>query len=295
MNQSREAAPVVVGVDSHHGRSAVRWAAGAAARREAPLLILHATGFRDSDVNLTAATELHEGLRDHGTQLLRTAADIAGETAGITARTDLISESPAIALLQAAPTSRMLVLGASGPGATLASTLLGSTAAQVVAHAEAPVVIVRGQELDRRSDQDPVVVGVDGSAPSAAAIGYAYEEAALRKAPLIAVFAWPHSESVRTFSQGGADLEPIKVTQDRVLAEQLAPWSGQHPGVTVERRVVLDTPRHALLELGRTAQLLVVGSRGRGGFTGLLLGSTSQALIHHAACPVMVVHHRDDD
>lgn len=282
-------APIVVGVDdSEQALQAVRWAAAAAAHRHAPLRILHATGFRESGPAVLYSARLRTLLQETGEQLLQRAAEAARQTAEVDVDTELSEEPPAIALLEAAPTSRMLVVG-SHRG--FADALLGSTAVQVVAHADAPVVVVRGRDADRRTERDPVVIGVDGSPLSEKAVEHAFEEAALRGAPLIALIAWAYSESSQAFSQATAyfDFEPIRDTEDRLLAERLAGWGEKYPDVVVERRVVLDRPRHALIGLSKSAQLVVVGSRGRGGFSGLLLGSTSQALIHHAACPVMVV------
>jgi nucleotide-binding universal stress UspA family protein len=89
-----------------------------------------------------------------------------------------------------------------------------------------------------------------------------------------------------------ADWDATEGDEQRVLAERLAGWQEKYPGVEVRRELVRDRPRHALLEWSATAQLVVVGSRGRGGFRGMLLGSTSQALVQHAHCPVLVVRPR---
>jgi nucleotide-binding universal stress UspA family protein len=132
---------------------------------------------------------------------------------------------------------------------------------------------------------------VDGSPTSAAAIGFAAEQAAWRKTNLVAVHAW-----AQPVSTGPGDMLPLVYDPDllaaeeaRVLAESVAGIGATHPDVNVERRLVEDRAASALIEQSRRAQLVVVGSRGHGGFTGLLLGSVSHALLHHADCPVAVV------
>ncbi|MFD2395911.1 universal stress protein [Prauserella oleivorans] len=134
-----------------------------------------------------------------------------------------------------------------------------------------------------------MVVGVDGSPLSERAIGYAFDEACFRGVDLVAVHTWSDSDT-DIFSQARMyfDWEPMRDTEERRLAERLAGWRELYPDVTVHRVLVKDRPRHELLEWSRKAQLVVVGSRGRGGFRGMLLGSTSHALVHNAECPVMI-------
>ncbi len=170
--------------------------------------------------------------------------------------------------------------------------LAGSTAVGVAAHATSPVVVVRTREgATVPPDDGPVVVGVDGSPLSERAVTYAFEEASLRAAPLVALHAWTDVEDEGLLGRARALLSgaPSETEQGRLLAADLASRQEKYPDVAVERVVVRDRPRRQLLERSATARLVVVGSRGRGGFRGLLLGSTSQALVHHARCPVMIV------
>ncbi|GAA1403396.1 hypothetical protein GCM10009639_48190 [Kitasatospora putterlickiae] len=167
----------------------------------------------------------------------------------------------------------LVVVGSRGLG-RFGALLIGSVAVHLAAHADCPVLIVRG-----RPDPDgPVLVAVDGTGVGAEALGFAFAEASARRAPLTALhIAHP--------STGRPDQE------ERVLAEALAGWREKYPAVEPRSEVVEAHTRPALLEASREAQLLVVGARGRGGFAGLLLGSTSQAMIQHAHCPVVVVRH----
>ena len=155
-------------------------------------------------------------------------------------------------------------MGSHGLGG-FTGALVGSTAVALSIHGESPVVVVRGHQQD-----GPVVVGVDLSPESDAAIGFAFEEAAAARTSLVAAMA--HVDE-----------------QSSLLKARLSGWLEKYPDVVVEEVAVGERPIPLLLELGQRAGLLAVGTRGRGGFAGMLLGSTSQALIYHAPCPVAVV------
>jgi nucleotide-binding universal stress UspA family protein len=187
--------------------------------------------------------------------------------------------------------ARLLVVGRTGTGG-FADMLVGGTAASVVSHAHCPVAVVRGRREDTAAPETgPVVVGVDGSPNSEQAIAAAFEEASLRGVPLVAVHAWSDItyEDTRGTARIRTQPETLEEGEERLLGQRLAGWQEKYPDVEIGRNLVRDRPRHILLEESETAQLIVVGSRGRGGFTGMLLGSTSQALVQHAGCPVLVV------
>ena len=137
-----------------------------------------------------------------------------------------------------------------------------------------------------------MVVGVDGSPTSEPALAMAFEEAAIRGAELVAVHAWVEFASDTVYAsarQFFVDWDAIENREREMLAERLAGWREKYPDVTVRRVVMGGRPARCLVEQAADAQLLVVGSRGHGGFAGMLLGSTSHALIHHAPCPLLVV------
>jgi nucleotide-binding universal stress UspA family protein len=174
----------------------------------------------------------------------------------------------------------MVVVGQRGRGG-LPGSLLGSTGQQVCAHAHGRAVVVRGHWRPAAGYvPGPVVVGADGSAGSRAAIAFAAEEAMLREVPLLAVCALADSPG----SLGGAGRMQEAFDRDMARLEK------EYPELTALRQVTFGQPRTALLDASSGAQLLVVGSRGRGGLKGMLLGSVSQAMLHHARCPVGVVH-----
>jgi nucleotide-binding universal stress UspA family protein len=159
-------------------------------------------------------------------------------------------------------------------------------AVAVATHGRSPVAVVRGPY----PATGPVVLGVDGSPAGEVAIGQAFEAASVRDATLTALLAWtpllagtPYADKVRVH------WDEVEEEQRQLLAQRLAGWQEEYPDVAVDRRVVRERATKALIEASRGAQLVVVGSRGRGGFAGLLLGSTSQALVQHAACPLVVV------
>lgn len=276
-------APVVVGADgSAAAVCAVRWAAARAARDGAPLRIVHACEPPAHEKPVL------EALRTRGSQWLSEArAAVAGVTSAVRVETALLTGRTVPALLRESAGAAVVALGNRGRNA-LTGLLAGSTAQAVVGRAACPVVLVRGRTEEA---EGPVVVGVDGTESSAAAVGFAFAEAAAARAPLVALHAW--SESVFELALAGdrapIDLARYRETAAEALAERLAAWQEKYPEVLVEPELVHDRPGPALRGHTGTARLVVVGRRGRGGFPGLLIGSTSHHLVHHAACPVAVV------
>ena len=275
---------LVVGVDgSDESDRALRWAAATARKRQEPLRVVHGfaplPGFYGG--GLPALTKAYEALVKASDELvadgIRIAREVGGPELAITAEKP--TEPGPVALIEASRRARAVVLGCSGTGG-FEGMLVGSTTVEVAAHAHCPVVVVRG----RAEPDGPVVVGLDGSATSDRALATAFDEASWRQTGLVAVHAWADADAGLP-----ARWSEIERDEQRLLAEQLAGWQEKYPDVRIERVLVRDRPRHQLLSWSTRAQLVVVGSRGRGGFSGLLLGSTSQALIHHAQCPVMVV------
>jgi nucleotide-binding universal stress UspA family protein len=282
--------PVLVGVDGSVGsRVAVLLAARLAASRDRALRAVHAFMWPMMHVPLGPSPEGPPGggLQADAERILAEATSLAtAAQPGLGVSGELITGDPSAVLLRAAQDAAMVVLGSRGLGG-FTGLLVGSVAVQVAAHAHCPVVVARG-EIDRPRD---VLVGVDGSAGSAAAIAFAFEEASLRGVGLTAMHAFLHPLA----NQPGSQLPVIdayhqpKAEEAEVLPESLAGYSEKYPDVPVRRYLVRGRAAGVLVEASDRAGLVVVGSRGRGGFTGLLLGSVSQALLHHASCPVAVV------
>ncbi|MFK0251607.1 universal stress protein [Amycolatopsis azurea] len=289
---------IVVGVDgAEPGRAAVRWAAVRAAERGLGLLIVHALHVeqRAYGGGLAGPAPWFDVLAADGRRILDEAVELAGATvSGVRVDTLMPTDSPVAILVDVSKSAAMVVIGGTGKGFFREMTI-GSTASAIIAHAHCPVVVLRGRKgTANYPETGPVVVGVDGSPLSEQALAAAFEEASRRKASLVAVHAWSDVtyDDVYGMARLVTQWESIEGDERRLLAQRLAGWQEKYPDVAVERSLVRDRPRQVLLEWSAKAQLVVVGSRGRGGFTGLLLGSTSQALAHHAECPVMVVRPR---
>lgn len=280
---------VVAGIDgSESALRAVRWAAAEAARRGVPLRVV--TAFDWSQNHPIGKIDLGASYRDIMlNQARRNLADAAAAAQravrGIEVEQQLVVGFPIAVLTAESERAQLVVIGDRGLGG-VTGLLLGSVAAGLGAHAKSPLVVVRG---DRDPDAAaPIVVGVDGSPLSEAALAFAYEAAAARGVPLVAVHTW--SELV-----GDLDVAPllgweaIEAEEAELLAERLAGWREKYPDVPVRRVVTKGRPAHTLVEQSRGAQLVVVGSRGRGSFTGLVLGSVSHAVLYRSHCPVAVV------
>ncbi|KKK07675.1 universal stress protein [Micromonospora sp. HK10] len=293
MNAANGAA-VVVGVDgSEPALRAVRLAAVEARRRHRPLRVVH--GFIWPLLRVPVAPAAGGppggGLRHQAQELVAAAVAEAERVApGLRVSGEIIDGQAAAVLVGESSTAAMIVLGDRGLGG-FAALVLGSVAVQVAAYAGCPVVVARGTPRP----SGPVVVGVDGSTLSRAAVEFAAEEAAVRGARLHAVHAYTHPRS-----SGPGDMQPLvyeegqlRGEEDRILTAPLAGIAERHPGVPVTREVVHGRPVAVLTEASRTAQLVVVGAQGRGELIGLLLGSVSQGVLHHADCPVVVVRSPD--
>uniref|UniRef100_UPI002458EF7B universal stress protein n=1 Tax=Nocardia wallacei TaxID=480035 RepID=UPI002458EF7B len=206
-----------------------------------------------------------------------------GEAPAIT--TEVVTEPIIPVLIDRSRRARLVAVGSRGLGA-FRRGLLGSVSTAVTRHAHSPVAVVRAA-ADAVSASKPVLVGVDGSENSVPALELAFEEASRRKVGLIALHAWTDVSAALDVSVSGWDA--IRDSEDAVLAESLSGHTERYPDVEVSRILVQDRPVRALLEQSEGAQLVVVGSHGRGGFTGMLLGSTSSALVQAVECPIVVV------
>ncbi|AII08926.1 nucleotide-binding universal stress UspA family protein [Rhodococcus wratislaviensis] len=287
--------PIVVGVDgSESASAAVAWAARAAAALSLPLhivTVVHIPAFYYTEPYL--AESFKEELEDTAKSRLGSARVHAKQTVdeALDITTEQHEGKVSQTLIELSANAHMVVLGSRGHG-EFTGLLVGSTTSAVAAHGHCPLVVVRGRTMDGQPPTEgPIVVGVDGSESSKAAVEVAFEQAAARGASLVAVNVWS-DVSVQP-SLGASPEDPlwssIQTGEEVVLSERLAGYQERYPDVTVERVVARDRPVRVLSEFAEKAQLIVVGSRGRGGFKGMLLGSTSNALLHTADCPVMIV------
>lgn len=283
-------APVIVGTDgSEHATAAVRLAATEAALRRRPLVIMHAIAWptvdRPSDEDLT--DQLDQRLRADAQRIVDDAVILVRDVAAdVDVRRDIRVGSSAGTLINASEQATMVIVGERGHSG-IAGLLLGSTAHQVAAHARCPVVIARGKS----TPNSRILLGVDGSPASAAAVAFAFEEASLRGAPLTAIHAWRHpvARAPGDMLPLVYDVEDTRQEELRLLAEAVAGWADRYPDVTVTETLVREGTRTALRDASAGAQLLVVGARTGNWWTGLPLGSTSQAMAGHAHCPVAII------
>ncbi|WP_255609954.1 universal stress protein [Micromonospora sp. PLK6-60] len=280
--------PVVVGVDgSPSSLVAAEHAARAAVLRHLPLHLvhgyLHPLGYgvplNPYDLGVPAPTEEAQRM------LEQVAADLTERHPTLEVSVRQVAGGPGATLVEESRRADLVVVGSRGVGG-FAGLLLGSVSTQVAQHGHCPVLVVRPAEQPIPV-AGPVLVGVDGSEPAALAVRLAADEAVRRDADLVLVHVRPTERDASTPEDTAAG----EAESAELLAAAEARIRSDHPVLTVLRRPVPgDSPERALVEASGEAALLVVGSRGRGGFAGMLLGSVSQALVQHAHCPVLVAH-----
>ncbi|MGQ4618725.1 universal stress protein [Nocardia sp. R7R-8] len=286
--------PMVAAVDgSASSYQAVAWAAVEAALHHRALHIVTSmaipTGFGPG-ISLGEADL--EWLRGDGERILADAARVArtavpGAEPAIT--TEVTFELITPMLIERSARAWMLVVGSRGMGA-FQRGLLGSVSTATTHHARCPVAVIHGiAAIDAVSARQPVLVGVDGTDNSVAAVELAFEEASRRKVDLVALHAWSDTSGLDVPARGW---DGAREAAEAVLAESLAGWAERYPDVAVRRVVTADRPGRSLLDESANAQLVVVGSHGRGGFAGMLLGSTSNTLLHSVDVPLIVVRSR---
>ncbi|CAB0619232.1 universal stress protein [Corynebacterium diphtheriae] len=287
---------VVVAVDgSEASQNAVRWAANTANKRGVPLRLaasytmpqfLYAEG-------MVPPQELFDELQSETMDVIEAARVVAHEVAPDIKIGYVIAEgSPIDMLLDMSSDVTMIVMGSRGLGG-LSGMVMGSVSAAVVSHADCPVVVVRSDNhVTETNKYGPVVVGVDGSDVSQRATEFAFEEAQARGAKLVAIHTWMDMQvqaSLAGLAAAQQEWEIIEKEQTTLLKDRLQPLLERFTDVEVEMVITRDRPVRALEDCAHNAQLLVVGSHGRGGFRGMLLGSTSRALLQSAPCPMVVV------
>jgi nucleotide-binding universal stress UspA family protein len=290
--------PIAIGFDdSSASREALEWALDSARLRGLAVEVVYALAPVSATVppvyGYGGPTE--EVLIKEAEAILADATAYAkGTASGVEVTTLLARESAVTALMKRGESAQSVVVGSRGLG-TFGELLLGSTSVQLAAHGTCPTVVVRptSKEGGVGPHSGRVVVGIDGSPLAEAALALGLEEASLRGVGLTALCAWdiPYLDLT-----GRAGSMPRDVAQQEdqevraMLGEIVAGWQERYPDVDIRRDVVASKPVDALVDASRGAELLVVGSRGRGGFRSLLLGSVSHAVLHHAHCTTIVVH-----
>jgi nucleotide-binding universal stress UspA family protein len=275
---------IVIGVDgSPAATAAARWAACEAAMRDVELTIVHVLRSAPDALPLTGwpaiplPAEVGEDQLAQGEKILDDTLEVIAKTIGVRQPRSIASR---VCIGAVVPTlsgfshkgSQMIVVGRRGRGG-IHRALLGSVSRGVLHNAHGPVAVVHDHASADPPSAAPVVVGVDGPPASESAIAIAFDEASRRGVDVVAVHGFEHADT----SMAGALLE-----------QKLAGWQERYPDVAVHRVITRDHPADALLDQSRRAQLVVVGSRGRGGLAGKVLGSVSAAVVQACRIPVIV-------
>jgi len=285
---------ILVGVDgSACSRAALRWAADEAVMRNVPLTLVHVLhtpkgswsswGLSTSPLPADFDQERKEQalqVMDEAVTLIEDADEHRGR---LSINTELLSSPVVPTLIDLTDQAQMIVVGSRGHN-VLQRGLLGSVSTGLIHHARCPVAVIHDSD-EPASARGPVVVGIDGSPASELATAIAFEEASWRGVYLVALHVWSDAD--------GPDLpdahwSELRSAAQKTLAERLAGWRERYPDVSIRPNIAFSNPARRLINRAEGAQLVVVGSRGRGGFPGMLLGSVSGAVVHAVRAPIIV-------
>jgi nucleotide-binding universal stress UspA family protein len=284
---------ILVGADgSPPSRVAVDWAAREASMRKLPLSIIHVIQSPTVRMwpEIPMPDEVLARIERDGQEMLsdarRTAQAATADSRQIHIETELIEGGVLPTLIDLSKDAEMIVVGCRGTG-PINRRLLGSVSRGLIQHAHAPVAVIHDEDpVMTYPAKAPVLVGIDGSPVSESATAVAFDEASRRGVDLIALHVW---SDFAVYEIPETELPALQRRADEILCERLAGWQERYPDVHVRPIVALNRPVHQLLERSEAAQLTVVGSHGRGGFAGMLLGSVSLAVAESARTPVLVV------
>lgn len=281
---------VLVGVDgSAPAKVAVDWAAREAASRNVPLKIVYVLtpAMMMTWPELSMPPDYTRWQEQQGRDILDDAVVVAREAAGLdlAVDTDMPLGPTLTTMIDLTKEADLVVVGSRGRGA-VARRLLGSVSSGLVRHAHCPVAVIHDEDIDAPTPaQAPVVVGIDGSRASEVATEIAFDFASRRGADLVAVHAISDSDLIE---MPRADYAQLEENAKAILSERLAGYSERYPDVQVRRVVEWARPANMLVRESEGAQLVVVGSHGRGGFAGMLLGSVASSVAQAVKTPVIV-------
>lgn len=285
---------IVVGVDgSEQAHTALEWAAGWAAERGAGLTVLTARpGPTLSEPDYPAVTNILELSVERAKNSMNHAAEGARSTyPDLDVDTWWTLDSPAQALIDASGQADLIVIGTRQLG-RITAFFVGSVGDHVIPRARGPIAIVPyAKEVDRVGAGSTIVLGLDATAGPTPAVEWAFATAAATGARVEVLHAWAFDYLWESAAVGleEEDLRNLLERERERLHEAIAPYVEQFPGVDVAPRIVRDDPTTALTEASRSTPLLVLGTRGRGGFPGMRLGSTSRKVLRSTDCPTIIV------
>ncbi|MFD8009028.1 universal stress protein [Streptomyces sp. NPDC058955] len=274
---------ILLGIDPREQSiPALVWAADEAVRRGLALRLVVAVPPAHDRLRYDALAH-QSALRLRAESAIANAEDLVRELhGGLRTATELVNGVPATVLHDLAAHAALVVVGSRRLGRAAEAFSESSVVVPLTARAECPVVVVR--EPEHSAVHPPtLVVGVDGSESSQAAVAFAVEEASMREARLRAVWVWPPSVLAHD------DVAEGLAERRRLLAESVAGWAQRYPDVAISQEVVRGHPVEQLALASQQSLALVVGRRGRGGYSGMRLGSTVHGLLHRAMCPVITV------
>ncbi|MGZ8747796.1 MAG: universal stress protein [Mycobacterium sp.] len=294
MSDAKAQHGILVGVDgSPESEAAIRWATSEAIMRDQPLTLMHAVppvvvSWPVAYLEASFAKSQEASAREVIETAQKTVQASAGKSQPPPLRTEMRHTDAPSALVVGSRDAYMTVVGSRGMGA-LGRAFLGSVSSGLVHHGHGPIAIIHAEESQAPDVASPVLLGIDGSPASEDATALAFDEASRRGVDLVALHAW---SDVGVLPVLGMDWHKYEDEGHEVLAERLAGWQERYPDVHVERRIVCDQPARWLVDESQQAQLVVVGSHGRGGFSGMMLGSVSSKVAQAAKSPVIVVRSR---
>jgi len=286
---------ILVGVDgSSCSRVALRWAADEAVARNVPLTLVHVLNTPEgswSSWGLSTSpfpADFDQKRKEQALQVMDDAVkaiEHAAEHSGaLTINTELLFSPVVPTLIDLADEAQMIVVGSHGRNAVQRG-LLGSVSTGLIHYARCPVAVIHDTGDEPVPAPGPVVVGIDGSPASELATAIAFEEASWRGVYLVALHVWSDADGPQLPDRDWSDLQSAAM---ETLAERLAGWQERYPDVSVRPNIALSNPARRLINRAEGAQLVVVGSRGRGGFPAMLLGSVSSTVVHAVRTPVIV-------
>lgn len=277
--------PIAAGTnDTPQSRAAVSWAARRAHRDGVPLVILHVVDERW----LSEPYPWRSVLQESGERILAAAAALAQEIPGLEVTTEVLTGGVGRSLAGCSDRVSMLVVG-SGSGHF--GGALADRALQVASSAEVPVAVVGPQETE---DRHGVVVGVDGSEEAVRAVAFAAAEADREGDELTVVYAYSPPDRLPDAGFTPELVAELMEKEERIiLSETVAGLMADYPDLVVHQRLESGRdPAQALVHAAEGARLLVVGNRGRGGISRLVLGSTAHGILKHLPCPTVITRIR---